>query len=128
MGRIRSIKPDFFIHEGLFDLEQETGLPVRVGFAGLWCQADREGRFKWRPRLLKTQVLPYDDVDFSRVLDALATRGFIVRYESNGDDFGWIPSWHEHQIINNREKKSLLPEPPIPQQLRRVDDACPTRS
>ena len=68
--RIRTVKPEFFTHEGLFELEKETGLPIRVAFAGLWCAADREGRFKWEPRRLGVQILPYDQVDFSRVLDA----------------------------------------------------------
>lgn len=111
MSRIRTIKPDFFKHEGLFDAERETGLPLRLAFAGLWTQCDREGRFVWRPRQLKTDVLPYDDIDFSRVLDALMTRGFILKYASKGEVFGYIPSWSKHQVINNREKASDLPDP-----------------
>lgn len=111
MGRIRTIKPEFFLHEGLYDLEEETSLPVRIAFAGLWTQADREGRFKWRPRQLKTQILPYDDVDFSRVLDALLTRGFIGKYAVEGYEYGYVPGFLDHQVINNRERDSSLPEP-----------------
>jgi len=119
MGRIRNIKPEFFIHEQLFELEQQTGLPLRLAFIGLWTQADRDGRFAWRPRALKTQILPYDDVDFSRVLNALATRGFLVKYASfsgippdtGGCEYGWIPAFKDHQFINNKEKPSTLPDP-----------------
>ncbi len=111
MSRIRTIKPEFFKHEDLFDAEVESGLPLRLAFAGLWTQCDREGRFVWRPRQLKVDILPYDDADFSRVLDALATRGFVVKYTSNGRDFGHIPSWRRHQVVNNRETASTLPEP-----------------
>ncbi len=111
MGRIRTIKPQFFLHEELFDLERETQLPVRLAFIGLWCQADREGRFRWRPRALSAQILPFDEVDFSRVLHALTTRGFVVKYASNGVDFGYIPTFHKHQVINNRESRSELPDP-----------------
>jgi len=109
--RIRTIKPSLFLHEELFDVENETGLPIRLAYVGLFCQCDREGRFKWQPRSLGAQILPFDGVDFSRVLDALATRGFIVRYASNGVDFGHIPSWSKHQVINNRESKSDIPPP-----------------
>jgi hypothetical protein len=109
--RIRTIKPEFFTHEGIFETEAETGLPIRIAFAGLWCAADREGRFKWEPRRLGVQILPYDQVDFSRVLDALTTRGFIVRYTSDTGDFGVIPSFLRHQVINNRERASELPDP-----------------
>jgi len=121
--RIRTIKPEFFTHDGIFEAELETGLPLRLAYIGLWCAADREGRFRWEPRRLRVQILPYDDVDFSRVLDALTTRGFIVRYASDGREFGAIPSFPRHQIINNRERESELPEPLS----INIIDACPTR-
>jgi hypothetical protein len=55
--RIRTIKPELFRHEGLFDLEIETKLPIRVAWMGLFTCSDREGRFPWRPRVLKTMIL-----------------------------------------------------------------------
>jgi hypothetical protein len=109
--RIRTIKPEFFHHAGLFEAEMETKLPLRVAFAGLWCIADREGRFKWEPRRIGVQVLPYDGVDFSRVLDALATRAFVLKYRVGDACFGFIPSFLKHQVINNRESESVLPDP-----------------
>jgi hypothetical protein len=111
MARIRTIKPEFFRHEGLYEAEIESGLPLRVAFAALWTVADREGRFKWRPRELKLDCLPYDDVDFSRVLDALGTRGLIVQYEVDGESLGWIPTFSKHQVVNTRERASALPPP-----------------
>ena len=122
--RIRTIKPEFFTHDRLFDAEQETKLPLRLAYIGLWCAADREGRFRWEPRRLKALIFPYDKIDFSRVLDALVTRRFIVKYGKEDSFFGAIPSWHNHQVINNRERDSQLPEPPTEQQLI---DACGTR-
>lgn len=109
--RIRTIKPEFFTHEGLYDAEKESKLPLRIAFAGLWCAADRAGRFKWEPRRLGVAILPYDGCEFSRVLDALLTRGFIVKYRVEGVEYGAIPSFQIHQIINNREKESILPPP-----------------
>lgn len=109
MARIRTVKPELFRHEALYELEIETGLPVRFSFAGLFTACDRRGRFKWKPRQLKLDVLPYDDVDFSRVLDALVTRGFVVKYENSGEIYGCIPTFETHQVINNRESESLIP-------------------
>ena len=129
MARIRTIKPEFFRHETLYDAERETGLPLRVAFVGLWTAADREGRFQWKIRQLKLDCLPYDEVDFSRVLDALTTRDFIIRYAVDGREYGCIPSWNQHQVINNRERPSSIPEPNEINTLTRasrVDDACPT--
>jgi len=130
--RIRTIKPEFFHHEGLFEAELETKLPIRVAFAGLWCIADREGRFKWEPRRIGVQVLPYDGVDFSRVLDALTTRGFVLKYRVGDECFGFIPSFLKHQVINNRESESVLPDPEgnieqTPINTEEID-ACPTRA
>jgi hypothetical protein len=111
MGRIRTVKPELFSHEELYEAEIESGLPLRIAYVGLFTVADREGRFKWRPRTLKLAVLPYDEVDFSRVLDALMTRGFIVKYANETGEFGYIPSFSKHQVINNRESASDLPDP-----------------
>jgi len=111
MARIRTVKPELFRHEDLFALEQEVKLPVRLAFIGLFTAADRDGRFAWRPRALQLDVLPYDKIDFSRVLDALASRGFVVRYTVAGQDYGYIPSFPVHQVINNREMVSKLPSP-----------------
>jgi hypothetical protein len=112
MPRIRSVKPEVATHEGLFDLEQATNLPIRFAWVMLWTVCDREGRFRWRPRMLKADVLPFDAVDFGQVLDALAGAGFIQRYEANGQTYGCIPTWRDHQKVNSRESASQLPEPP----------------
>lgn len=134
MGRIRTVKPELFKHEDLFELELETGLPIRLAFIGLFTCCDRAGRFKWRPRSLKLDVLPYDECDFSRVLDALVTRGFVQKYEVNGEKYGVIPTFDKHQIINNRESESDLPGPEESQDKSdistrgsRVSDASTTR-
>ncbi len=110
MARIRTIKPEFFRHEGLFEAERDTRLPLRVAFAGLWCIADKAGRFRWRPREIQLDVLPYDKIDMSRVLDALTTRGFLVHYACGTEEYGCIPSWSKHQFVNNREHDSTLPD------------------
>lgn len=108
--RIRTIKPEFFLHEALFELEKDTGLPVRLAYIGLWCAADREGRFKWEPRKLGIQIMPYDGLNFGQILEALADSECIVRYGQNGE-FGFIPSFLKHQCINQREAASKLPDP-----------------
>lgn len=131
MGRIRTVKPELFKHGGLFDAEQETNLPIRLAFIALFTCCDREGRFKWRPRDLKVDCLPHDDVDFSRVLDALTTRGFVVRYASEDrSEYGYIPTFNKHQVINNREAPSELPSPTgtgVVTREARVDHASVTR-
>jgi hypothetical protein len=107
--RIRTVKPEFFIHADLADLEAECRLPIRLAYIGLWCAADRDGRFGWNPRRLGVQILPYDSVDFEAILDTLDANGYIQKYEVDGKAYGWIPSFSRHQVINNREADSTIP-------------------
>lgn len=107
--RIRTVKPEFFTHADLADLDKISQLPIRLSFLGLWCCCDREGRFKWDPRRLGVQILPYDYVDFEIILEILNTNGYIEKYEVDGKTYGWVPSFHRHQVINNREQESSLP-------------------
>lgn len=128
--RIRTIKPEAFTDEDLWDAEQESGLPIFRAYTGLWCQADREGRFEWRPRQLKSAILPYWDGDFGHVLDVLLTRGFLVRYTHLERVYGVIPSFPRHQFINGKEPQSMLPAPPdigSNPKSSRVGDASTTR-
>lgn len=143
MPRIRTIKPELARHEDLYQLERTTGLPIRFAWALLPTICDREGRFKWRPRDLKLDILPYDEFDFSRVLDAWLTRGQLVKYRVGREWYGWLPTFRKHQSINNKEPPSSLPSiedaeevedfrnqqhaDATPTREQRDDDACATR-
>ena len=111
MIKMRPIKPGFIQDYDLCVAEREIGLPLRLAFAALLAVADREGGFRWRPEVLKLDCLPYDDVDFAGVLDALATAGLLVRYECEGEHYGHIPTWRDHRVINPMERASDLPAP-----------------
>lgn len=128
-ARIRSVKPDIFHDEELWALGESTGMPVYQGFQGLWCYADREGRFEWRPGALRSLILPYWHGDFEALLEALASAGFVVKYTVAGRVIGWVRSFSKHQALNNRELPSVLPAPPppVPDAPGTRADACPTR-
>lgn len=114
MARIRTIKPEFYRHYDLYTAEQEYGLPLRVAFSGLWTCADKEGRFKWKPKQLKLDVLPFDELDFLNVLIALVETGFIKYYEVDGKEYGFIPTFKEHQRITGSEATSESNIPSLP--------------
>lgn len=106
--RARNIKPGFFRNEQLMQVA-----PLgRLLFAGLWCLADREGRLLDRPNQIKWDVLPADDCDIGALLDDLARRGFICRYEADGKQCIAIPNFRQHQKPHPNEKALLLPPPP----------------
>lgn len=104
MSRIRSIKPGFFKDEDLSELP----IVARYIFSGLWCQADREGRLEDRPKLLKLEIVPWDDVDMDAILNML-TPHFITRYVVDGKKYIQINNFTKHQIIPNREPISTIP-------------------
>lgn len=107
MPRIRTIKPEFFDDEDL------CALPAvhRLCFIGLWCQADKAGRFEDRPLRLKARLFPFDDVDMDAVLADLARAGFVARYVVDGKRYACVKpsSWDKHQRPRPDEAESVLP-------------------
>lgn len=107
MARMRAIKPGFFTNDALAEIE-----PLgRLLFAGLWTIADRQGRLEDRPRKIKAELLPYDDCDADALLDALAARGFIVRYRVDGTRLIQVCNWDKHQQPHVNERESDWPAP-----------------
>jgi hypothetical protein len=112
MSRIRTVKPELFRHELLDAITQSSGLPIGFCFIGLFTCADREGRFRWKPKQLKLDVLPYSELDFEVILNVLVSNKFLTKYTVDGEEYACFTNWHKHQIINNRERASELPPPP----------------
>lgn len=115
MGRIRTVKPELLRHEKLQELEQKhaEARPMLV-FIGLFTQCDRMGRFEWKPRHLKLDILPFVDFKMENTLDLLERSGFIKRYVVEGKTYGHIPTWSLHQRITGQEATAppRYPEPP----------------
>lgn len=107
MSRARYLKPTFFTNERIGELAPLE----RLAWQGLWCQADRDGRLKDRPKSLKIEILPYDDCDFEAILGSLEAAGFIVRYEVDSERYIGIPSFPEHQSPHYKEPASIIPPP-----------------
>lgn len=104
MARIRTVKPEFFRHEGLQDLERANpGKNVMLVFIGLWGHCDKGGKFEWRPRQLKLDILPFLDFDMESTLELLHSAGFLDRYDVDGKAYGRIPSFKDHQRIGGKE-------------------------
>jgi hypothetical protein len=105
--RLRTLKPGFFTNDELAEIP-----PLgRLLFAGLWCMADRAGRLEDRPKKIKAQILPYDDCKIEALLDALAKRGFIVRYAHEGAPYLQITNFLKHQNPHVKEAESTIPAP-----------------
>ncbi|MCL4851048.1 MAG: hypothetical protein KJZ78_06660, partial [Bryobacteraceae bacterium] len=109
MARARYIRPQFFLHEDLAELEAW----VRLMFIGLWTLADRAGRLPDRPRRIHASLFPYEaQIDVDGGLNALAERRFIQRYEVAGARYIQITGWAKHQTPHHQEVASSIPAPP----------------
>lgn len=115
MARIRTIKPDFFTSEDIVSLSPLA----RLLYIATWLEADRDGRFVWRPKTLKFRYLPGDNCDIEALSGELVDSGLVVPYEIDGQTYAEIPTFAKHQVINNRETASSISP--------RVDDASGTR-
>lgn len=104
MARIRTIKPEFFRHEGLQDLEiANPGKYPMMVFEGLWGHCDSKGRFEWRPRQLKLDILPFLPFDMADTLGILERSGMVNHYVIDGKEYGEIPSFEKHQRLSGKE-------------------------
>lgn len=109
MARIRTIKPEFFTSEDIVSL---TPL-ARLLYIALWCEADRDGRFEWKPKTIKLRYLPGDNCDIDVLASELIEAGLVALYKADGKCYAEIPSFKKHQVINNRESESHIP-PRVP--------------
>jgi hypothetical protein len=113
MARIRSIDPAIFKHRKL----ARASLEVQHLFWGLVCvMADDEGRWPWDPELIATEAFPFyrkaTPEKIAGWLVELEKMGLILRYSPNGEEFGFLCGWFEHQYIQ-RPSPSSLPAPPV---------------
>lgn len=106
--RSRDIKPGFFKNDQLAD----CSMAARLLFPGLWMIADREGRLENRPKKIKGEIFPFDDVDVASLLAELERAGLIRFYEVNGQNLIWIPQFKKHQSPHKNEKSSEFPAHP----------------
>ena len=110
MARIRTIKPTFFFSEDIAAISIEA----RLLFIGLWCIADKQGRLEDRPKRIKAELYPYDQVDVDALLEELNKTRLINRYttDNNGctTDIIQVVNFSKHQRCHHTEQDSQLPE------------------
>jgi hypothetical protein len=115
MARIRTIKPEFFRHEALQDLEiANPGFYPMMVFAGLWTQSDKNGVFPWKPRQLKLDILPFLPFDMLSTLEILSKSNFLFRYSVEDCEYGIIPTFNKHQRITGKEAFDAGAKYPLP--------------
>ncbi len=107
MARARNIKPGFFRNADLVELPYEA----RLLFIGLWTIADRKGRLEDRPKQIKMELFPADNLDCDALLDELVRIGVVARYQHGDSRYLQVVNFERHQNPHKDEKASSIPGP-----------------
>lgn len=129
MGRIRTIKPEFWKSRHVGQLS----LRARLAFVWTWNEADDEGRLEWDPAILRAGAFMFDDVteaECAAVMAELVSARLLVPYASGGQSYACVRCWHEHQKIKNPSaprcpEPGSNPTPALPQSYPSPTPALP---
>ena len=89
----------------------ELPFQARLLFIGLWNIADREGRLENRPKKIKMEIFPGDDVDVSLEITRLSEAGLVMVYRAENVNCIEVINFKKHQNPHHREPSSELPPP-----------------
>lgn len=112
MPRARNIKYSFFQNDDIAELE-----PIeRLLFVGLWTLVDFNGNGHYRPKRIKAQLFPYDEIDVDQAFDNLERVGLVMRYGQDRGKTGARPgqgqtlfnvvNFAKHQAPHIKEKRA----------------------
>ncbi|MEA2914462.1 MAG: hypothetical protein QOJ15_6543 [Bradyrhizobium sp.] len=93
MARIRSVHPGLFKDEAFMELS----MAARVLVIGIWTLADDHGVFEWKPRLIRAEVFPSDNVEIEPLLDELIAQHCIQRFNNSGRTYAVIRNFCLYQ-------------------------------
>ena len=106
MARIRSIHPALFTDEAFVSLSPGA----QILWIGLWCEADDQGVFEWKPTMLKMRILPASTSPIVPLLEELERADCIKSYAHEGRDYGVVRNFVKHQ--RPKSPKEVHPLPP----------------
>jgi len=112
MARIRTVKPSFWGSPEAASMSREARLLV----LGLISMADDDGRFLANPNAVIGYIFPNDeDIPATKLRKWMAEAvetGMVCLYRADAVQYGCMPSWHKHQVID-RYTPSTLPAPDV---------------
>lgn len=109
MPRIRSFKPELWTSEQFVECSRNA----RLLFLGTWTFCDDSGRSPYRPKTLKLQIFPGDDIGIEEIelwMEELNQCGLIRLYVVGGERFFHITGWHHQRIDKPQKPRCPAPE------------------
>jgi hypothetical protein len=112
MARIRTIKPEFWVSEQL----AECSSNARLTFVGMWSFCDDRGVHPAKPKTLKAELYPMDDIAATQVgewVAELVRVGLVREFVAleDGERYWHVTGWDRHQRI---DRPSIKHPPPPP--------------
>jgi len=115
MARIRTVKPEFFAHEGMASCSPHA----RLLAIALLQIADRFGRLRWVPMQVHAHAFPYEPgLDMDALAGELADVGYLALWQANGKTWAWVRNFQTHQVISGTETRNVIRTPEPPQNLK----------
>jgi len=116
MARDRKLSSDFWTWEAVIDCAPMT----RLLFLGLQNFADDHGVQPLKPRTIRMQVFPGDEIGNDAVramIDELVAHGLLRLYEVEGNEYLAVVDWYRIHQVGKRARRRYprdpsLPEPP----------------
>lgn len=121
MARNRMLNPEFWLDEGIAELSPLA----RLLYMGLWgiCD-DNYATLPNRPKWIKAQVFPYEDIDTPRLLDELSLSGKLIKFEAeDGEEYFYIKNFFKYQKVDKPSKPKY---PQFVEKKRVLPDSSPT--
>lgn len=123
------------LHTKIIDSFDFNNMPDdfhRLSWILLTLVVDSEGRGIDAPAWIRAKMYPLrEDVSNTMiigVMDWFENRGMVVRYQSEGNPYFFIPTWKEYQRGTEKEARSNFPAPPEKQKETVIQDKKQLRS
>lgn len=112
MARIRTIKPEFWVSEQI----AECSPNARLTFVGMWNFCDDQGVHPAKPKTLKAELYPMDDITAAQVgewVGELIAAGLVREFQApdDGERYWHVTGWDRHQKIDRPSFKHPAPPP-----------------
>lgn len=107
MARIRSLHPGQWTDEAFVSCSPFA----RLLALGLRNEADDQGVFEWKPRVLQMRLLPADNVEIDTILAELIDTDQIKKFEESGKPYGVIRNFLKYQ--RPKAAKAVYPLPAV---------------
>jgi len=96
LARIRTIKPEFWVDDVMVELSFEA----RLLFIGIWNFADDKGFIENKPKKLKMQIFPADNILLEDYLNELVDHGRLEEFTSDQGPLLRVVNWERHQRVS----------------------------